>query len=229
MKRLLAFLCVSLAACGRPEVNPQLALNELPKARVRVTSQSSSAGVSVEVTVSYDTAHEFCGALKNASAKVGDAAMTVANPGERSYPVYYDGGMKCDFPTFTATVATANLGPVVISDGTTSWTVALDSLDPGELTVATTPTVHPGDKLAWHARLPPQGTSSYRFTFASAAWAEGTELPSDSSLTVPAGASGAGTLSANWTIKSQVARCEGPSACEVSVTGSAGASLTVAP
>ncbi len=239
---------LAASSCGQDpsQLSPILSLQQLPGKHLAMSvdrgeTGNGDIGVRVTVAITYDTGGNFCGTLRSPVAALGGVKLALLSAGLKSYPSYYDGGMKCAFPTFQMQFGPdAPPGPLEVTDGTTTARAEYDVLNPGTSTLVNPidGTLHPGQSARWHLTLPAtHGLGSYRVysDMTVRDWAQGTATPAGGDVvaaipaSVPASFSGHGLLILLWMLDAHVTTCSPGFVCDISSSGLTGFELTIRP
>lgn len=229
-KPLLSSLLVAaaLSACTPP--NPTLAKLSSP-----VVSLQRRMGGPLLVVLSYDTKQTPCGAVEGLTATLDGATLT-GSTGQRVVDAQ-TGVEACEFPNYAANLNfSGQPRALTLTDGTTTIAVTADTLEVGSALAASPPaTVRAGSSLRWSTSAPPSGTSSWKVDFtpqggSAVTWAEGTSLPAQVDVVVPAiDRAASGTVALSWLVNAAVTKCEAVASCELTLQGASSFAAVVAP
>lgn len=218
--RLLLGAGVTLAMLGCELPAPTLATIINP-----TLSLQRSKGGALQMLLNYDTARSACGEIANFKVTL-DGEDVPASGGAFNKDAK-DEDLRCTFPNFlTNPTMKSTPRTLVLTDDTSTYTMVIDSLDLGSaLPSSPPPTLYAGDTVRWLTTLPAQGTTSWKATYTpnggnEVVWLDGTQLPENVVTTVPAvNQSTQGPVALSWLMNATVTRCEGPSACNLTLQG----------
>lgn len=225
---VVASFIVAFTAC-QPAA-PTLASLSAPA----ITAQRRLGGA-LQVILTYDTAKTPCGTVQNLKVTL-DGQNVAASAGTYD-PMAATEVERCTFPGFLITPEVKS-GPrdIVFTDDVTTLKMTVNTFNLGTAIADSPPaTLRANSTVRWLATPPTEGTASYKATFtpvggAEATWAEGTQLPSTLTVTVPAQTNSAsGDVALTWLVATQVSACEGLSSCEAVVQGTATFRAVVSP
>lgn len=228
--RLLSSLLLASVLAGCTPGNPTLAQLSSP-----VVSLQRRMSGPLLVVLSYDTQRTPCGTVEGLTATL-DGATLGGSAGQRVKDPQ-TGVETCEFPNYAATLNfSGQPRALTLSDGVTTIAVTADTLEVGSALPASPPaTIRSGAMLRWSTSAPASGTSSWKVDFtptggAAATWSEGTTLPAQVDVAVPAvDRSVSGTVALSWLVNAAVTRCEAVASCELTLQGASSFSAVIAP